>query len=42
MNSNELAKAQKRIEQLEAELAEMKRLFDKAMDEWEKERRILK
>ena len=28
----------KRIEQLEAELAEMQRLFNKAMDEWEKDR----
>ena len=30
--------AMKRIEQLEAELAEMQRLFNKAMDEWEKDR----
>jgi FtsZ-binding cell division protein ZapB len=40
--ANMIIQQQSEIEKLKEENAELQRLFDKAMDEWEKERRIPK
>ena len=40
--ANFIRQQQAEIEKLKEENAELQRLFDKAMDEWEKERRLPK